>query len=122
MISFPPHCGTTALLETSVSLLENLRLRPDSQSWQRLVDLYTPLIRDWLRRHGLQGSDADDLSQEVLAVVVRELPNFRHDMRQGAFRRWLKNITINRLRTFWRSRHRHPVGTGDSNFEGMLDQ
>jgi RNA polymerase sigma-70 factor (ECF subfamily) len=111
-----------ALLETSVSLLERLRLRPDPQSWQRLVDLYTPLIRDWLRRHALQGSDADDLSQEVLAVVVRELPEFRHDLRRGAFRRWLKNITINRLRTFWRSRKHHPVGTGNSDFEGMLAQ
>ena len=28
--------------DTSVSLLERLRLRPDAASWQRLVDLYTP--------------------------------------------------------------------------------
>jgi RNA polymerase sigma-70 factor (ECF subfamily) len=117
-----PSFWKTALPDTPVSLLERLRLRPDAQSWQRLVDLYTPLIRDWLRRHALQGTDADDLSQEVLAVVVRELPSFRHDLRQGAFRRWLKNITINRLRTFWRSRRHHPVATGDSDFEGMLAQ
>src|SRR5262245_20170825 len=97
---------------TPLSLLERLRTRPDANSWQRLVDLYTPLIADWLRRHALQPADADDLAQEVLQIVVRELPNFRHDLRTGAFRPWLRNITVNRLRTFWRSQHtRELVGT-----------
>lgn len=108
--------------ETPVSLLERLRLQPDDASWQRLVDLYAPLIRDWLRRQELPASEADDMTQEVLAVVVRELPGFRHDLRVGAFRRWLKNITINRLRTFWRSRKRVPVAGGDGKFDALLDQ
>src|SRR5262249_12308299 len=95
--------------ETPVSLLERLRLQPDAASWQRLHELYTPLIRDWLRRYALQLPDTDDLTQEVLAVVIRELPNFRHDLRKGAFRRWLRTITVNRLRVFWRSRKAAPV-------------
>ena len=111
-----------ALPETPVSLLERLRLRPDSASWRRLVDLYTPLIRDWLGRHGLPPTEADDLTQEVLAVLVREIPQFRHDLRAGAFRRWLRTITVNRLRTFWRGRRTRPVATGDSDFGHVLDQ
>jgi RNA polymerase sigma-70 factor (ECF subfamily) len=106
--------------ETSISLLERLRLRPDSAAWQRLIDLYTPLIRDWLRRYSLQVSDADDLTQEVLAVLVRELPNFHHDLRPGAFRRWLRSVTVNRLRAFWRARRVVPAG--DDAFENMLEQ
>jgi len=108
--------------ETPASLLERLRLRPDAASWGRLVELYTPLIRNWLRPYHLQASDGDDLTQEVLAVLVRELPNFHHDLRQGAFRRWLRTITVNRLRTFWRSRKTRPVGSGDVDFESVLDQ
>ena len=38
------------MLETSVSLLDRLRHSPDAASWQRLVDLYAPLIQGWLRR------------------------------------------------------------------------
>jgi len=110
------------MADTPVSLLERLRANPDPRSWQRLVDLYTPLIRDWLRRHALQASDSDDLVQDVLGVLVQELPNFRHDLRRGAFRRWLRNITANRLRTHWRKRGRRPVATGDSDFEGVLNQ
>jgi RNA polymerase sigma factor (sigma-70 family) len=108
--------------DTPVSLLERLRLRPDAASWQRLIDLYTPLVRNWLRQYCLQATDADDLVQEVLSVVVREIPNFQHDLRKGAFRRWLRTITVNRMRTFWRGRRAAPVATGDSNFEQMLDQ
>jgi RNA polymerase sigma-70 factor (ECF subfamily) len=63
--------------ETSTSLLDRLRLQPDQQAWQRLVELYTPLIRGWLRRHALLDQDADDVVQEVLSVVVRRLPEFR---------------------------------------------
>jgi RNA polymerase sigma factor (sigma-70 family) len=110
------------MADTPVSLLERLRLRPDPSSWQRLVDLYTPLIRNWLRWHSLQTSDTDDLVQDALEVVIRELPNFRHDLRRGAFRRWLKTITVNRLRTHWRKQRIRPVATGDSDFEGMLNQ
>jgi RNA polymerase sigma-70 factor (ECF subfamily) len=96
------------MADTPISLLERLRLRPDAQAWRRLIDLYTPLIHGWLRRFGLQPSDADDLTQEVLGVLVRELPQFRHDLRPGAFRRWLRTVTVNRLREFWRGRDRRP--------------
>ena len=55
-------------------------------------------------------------------MLVRELPNFRHDLRRGAFRRWLKTITVNRLRTHWRKQRSRPVATGDSDIDVMLNQ
>jgi RNA polymerase sigma-70 factor (ECF subfamily) len=108
--------------ETSFSLLEQIQLRADSPSWQRLVALYTPLIQGWLRRYGVPGHDADDLTQEVLAAVVRDLPEFSHDLRRGAPRRWLRTITVNRLRNYWRARAHRPVVVGGSAFEDALAQ
>src|SRR5262249_10545500 len=90
--------------------------------WRRLVDLYTPLIRAWLRRHALQDPDADDLTQDVLGVLVRELPNFRHDLRRGAFRRWLRTVTVNRLRVFWRAQRRRPLAGTAADLGHVLDQ
>jgi RNA polymerase sigma-70 factor (ECF subfamily) len=98
--------------ETPISLLERLRLRPDEKSWQRLVELYTPWIGDWLRRQGLAAADVEDLVQDVLVVLVQELPAFRHDLRRGAFRRWLRGITLNRLRQFWRGKRRQATPPG----------
>jgi RNA polymerase sigma-70 factor, ECF subfamily len=110
------------MTETSISLLERLRLHPDPASWERLVALYTPLIRSWIGRQALQASDADDLTQEVLGVLVQELPRFRHDLRRGAFRRWLRTITVNRLREFWRKQRPHLVAAGTGAEESVLDR
>jgi RNA polymerase sigma-70 factor, ECF subfamily len=105
--------------DTSASLLDRLRLRPADDDWRRLVELYAPLIRGWLRRHGVSDADADDLGQEVLTVVVRRFPDFCHNQRRGAFRAWLRAITVNCLRDFWRARRLRPAA---HDFEGVLDQ
>lgn len=107
---------------TSATLLARLRDRADTEAWRRLLDLYTPLLSGWLRRHALQASDADDLVQEVLAAVVRELPHFKHSGRVGAFRHWLRTILVNRLREFWRANRIRPAAAGGSDFAQMLDQ
>lgn len=106
---------------TPTSLLERLRLRPDAASWQRLVDLYAPLVGTWLRSQGVQPADVDDLTQEVLQTLVRELPHFHHDLRPGAFRRWLRGIALNRLRSFRRARRPLPAG-GAPALEEALDR
>ena len=107
---------------TSLSLLDKLIRQSDSESWARLVDIYAPLLRRWLDRYGVQSSDADDLVQEVLSVVARDLPQFEHSRRPGAFRSWLRTILVHRLRNFWRSRKYRPVATGDSGFMRQLDE
>ena len=93
---------------TSLTLLARLQQSDDTEAWQRLYGLYHPLILNWLKRYGVQHSDADDLSQEVLTTISKELVRFDHNGRIGAFRSWLKGILINRLRTFWRARDRRP--------------
>ena len=107
---------------TSLSLLDRLRQSPDESAWQRLVDLYTPLIRIWLRRYALLAQDVDDLVQEVLAVVVRKIPEFKRRSQVGSFRRWLRSITVNCLRGFWRAQRYRPKATGDEDFADILAQ
>ena len=109
-------------MSTSLSLLERLRADPKDTAWQNLVEIYTPLIQNWLRRHQVREADSDDISQEVLAVVIRRLPEFEHNKREGAFRNWLRTITVNCLRDFWRSRKNRPTATGDSDFQELLAQ
>ena len=107
--------------ETSISLLERLRHQPAETDWQRLVELYTPLVRGWLRQNAPTLRDSDDLVQDVLAVVVRRIGDFEHQ-RTGSFRRWLKSITVNCLRDHWKRQRGKPAGTGDSDFLHMLQE
>lgn len=83
-------------METSASLLDRLAGRPDEADWRRLDALYRPYIRSWVLREPRCRGDADDLVQEVMVVLVRELPGFRR-RQVGSFRSWLKAITVHRL-------------------------
>lgn len=107
--------------DTPRSLLERLRHQPDEASWKRLVDLYTPLLRRWLRKSGVKSSDADDLMQEVFAVLLRKLPSFEHNQQRGSFRRWLHTILLNHLRAFWNIRQTIPETADSSQLLQQLD-
>jgi Sigma-70 region 2 len=68
------------LNETPLSLLDRLRRQPrDQPSWRRLTMLYAPLIHRWLQQHDTPEADADDLAQEVLLVLARDLGDFDHN-------------------------------------------
>ena len=114
--------GRPNMHETSLSLLQRLRHSPENEGWNRLADLYTPLIRAWLRRYDVQQSDANDLVQEVLLTVSTDLSKFEHAGHPGAFRGWLKTILTNRLRKFWRARDRRPQPRCDSDMDAKLAQ
>jgi RNA polymerase sigma-70 factor (ECF subfamily) len=107
---------------TPRSLLERLRREPDAASWKRLVDLYRPWLEAWFRQYQLPEADAEDLAQDVLAVLVREMPAFEHNRRPGAFRRWLRGIALNRLRGFWRDRQSGPQPAASEEAAKLLAQ
>ena len=106
---------------TSVSLLDRLKVaRPDASDWHRLQGIYLPLIQRWLARVPGLGDEADDLAQDVFLVVVRELPRFER-RREGSFRAWLRQVTVNRTRSHRRRRRRMPA-VGLDPADGFLDR
>lgn len=106
---------------TSISLLDRLkRAGPDADDWGRFHDLYLPLIRRWLGRVPGLGDEAADVSQDVLMVVVREIPRFDR-RREGSFRAWLRQVAVNRVRSHRRKGRRIPVAGLDP-ADGFLDR
>jgi RNA polymerase sigma-70 factor (ECF subfamily) len=88
---------------TSVSLLQRLQHSPSSADWRRFAGLYTPLLFYWAHQLSLQDADAEDLVQEVLSCVWKEISNFQR--RDGKrFRGWLWTITLNYVRRQHRRR------------------
>lgn len=87
--------------DTSLSLLERARQKSDADSWNRLVDLYTPLLKRVLLAHGVPASDVDDLLQDVFITLVDQIDTFEHSGRPGAFRCWLRGVLTNRVRRYW---------------------
>ena len=107
---------------TAFSLLEELQCREGQAAWQRLFFVYEPLLKGWLDRYDVQAADADDLVQEVLLTVTAEIARFDHNGREGAFRSWLKNILVNRLRSYWREQRRQSRQQSfDQDFQALAD-
>jgi RNA polymerase sigma factor (sigma-70 family) len=108
--------------ETSVSLLVLAGRGGDAEAWRRLEAIYSPLLRNWLRRHGMSAEDVEDLVQDVLLAVSRELPTFEHAGRAGAFRNWLRTTLIHRLQNFFRGVSHRPVAVGGSSWADECEQ
>lgn len=100
--------------ETQPSLLARLRDTGDEQAWSRFVDLYGPLIYNYLRGQGLQDADVADLTQDILRQVASAAKNFEYDPSRGTFRGWLFTVVRNRLRTHWRQEPGRGQGEGGS--------
>jgi RNA polymerase sigma-70 factor (ECF subfamily) len=92
---------------TSKSLLAKARDPSDQAAWRRLTELYEPLLQRWVRPHVAQRADVEDIVQDVLAILVRELPRFDHNQRAGAFRAWLRKVMVHRLHAYWERRGRN---------------
>ena len=104
---------------TSISLLQRLGDAPGADDWRRLVDDYVPMIKRWLRQNGAADSDADDIVQEVMTVLVNRVGEFQRQ-RTGSFRRWVRTITVNCMRDHLRKRKRSPQPTGGSDMMQIL--
>jgi len=107
---------------TSKSLLAKARDCSDQAAWRRLTEIYEPLVERWVRPHVAQRADAEDLVQEVLTTLVRELPRFDHNQRPGAFRAWLRTITVHRLRAYWEKRDARLASAGGPDLREALAQ
>lgn len=103
---------------TSPSLLVRLQAR-ESDAWQRLADLYGPLVFHWGRRCQLSDEDAGDVMQEVFAAVATAIDSYQPE--RGRFRGWLWTITRNKIRDLHRKRERRPVTADDTAARHQLD-
>jgi RNA polymerase sigma factor (sigma-70 family) len=92
--------------DTSLTLMMRVQKDPtDFKAWDEFVQHYRPMIQAWCRKWGLQESDADDVTQEVLLKFLAVIKQFRYDP-DRSFRSWLKTVTQRALTDFARARKR----------------
>lgn len=111
--------------ETRESLIGKLCGSASEEAWTEFAGLYRPLVIRVAIAKGLQHADAEDLAQDVLAVVGRAIGSF-DAAADGSFRGWLfkitRNLCINHLTRSPFSGKRGPIGSGDSDVQRMLMQ
>jgi RNA polymerase sigma factor (sigma-70 family) len=99
----------SAVPSTRPSLLLRIRDAENHEAWQAFVLIYTPLIYNFCKKHGLQDADAADVAQEVMTAVARGIHRFDYDPQRGKFRSWLLTVTRNKFQNFLAKQQAQPV-------------
>src|SRR5262249_56920647 len=60
-----------------------------TDAWNQFYPLFSNVVCDLASHYPLRRADAEDLLQDVWQQIVRSLPDFCWDPRQGGFRTWL---------------------------------
>jgi RNA polymerase sigma-70 factor (ECF subfamily) len=102
-------------------LLERVKGR-EAGAWERLVELYAPLVHHWCRRWELQDQDRADILQEVFHAVVVHIGDFRKETERDTFRGWLRRITQNKVHDHFRRLGREPGAPGGTDAQRRLTQ
>jgi RNA polymerase sigma-70 factor (ECF subfamily) len=101
---------TTAMagefIPTRRSLLTRLKKWDDQASWQVFFDTYWKLIYGVALRAGLSESDAQDVVQDTVVSVARQMPQFKYDPALGSFKTWLLLIVRRRITDHLRKQYR----------------
>lgn len=97
---------------TSLSLLAALRDNVrQHEAWGRFVQRYGPRINRWCRQWGLQAVDAEDVTQNVLLQLARQMETFEYNA-DGRFRSWLKTVAWRAWAKFLDAQRRNPARPG----------
>jgi len=92
-------------LATHASLLERLKDLDDQGGWEEFYTTYRKLIFSFALKHGLTGTEAEEVVQETIVTVARNMPEFRYDPKRCSFKTWLFNLTLWRIQDQLRKRH-----------------
>lgn len=93
-------------LPTRRSLLTKLKSWDNQDSWREFFEAYWRLIYGVAVRSGLNDAEAQDVVQETVLSVAKEMPGFRYDQSCGSFKAWLRQVTRRRIADQMRKRRR----------------
>lgn len=93
-------------IPTRYSLLSRLQNWDDQDSWKDFFDTYWHLIYSVALKSGLTETEAQDVVQETIISVAKDIHKFKRDQSLGSFKGWLRNVTRWRIADQLRRRTR----------------
>lgn len=99
-----------ALIPTRRSLLIRLKNLDDQESWKDFFDTYAKLIYGVAIKAGLSDTEAQEVVQETIIAVSKNIGGFEYDRAKGTFKSWLLHTA--RWRITDQLRRRHPGAAG----------
>jgi RNA polymerase sigma factor (sigma-70 family) len=110
-------------IPTRYSLLSRLQDWDDWASWKDFFDTYWRLIYSVAIKSGLTETEAQDVVQETILSVAKDIQKFKRDRERGSFKGWLRNLTRWRIADQFRKRTNGQWGetAAGSHESGLLE-
>ena len=80
-----PSETEASFLPTRSSLLSRLKQWDDSEGWREFFDTYGRVIHGLAIKAGLRRSEAEEVVQETMVAVAKQMPSFCYDRDKGTF-------------------------------------
>jgi len=91
-------------IPTPRTLLERIKAWDDHDGWREFFDTYWGLIYGVARQTGLNDAEAQDIVQETIVAVAKNISDFHYDPSRGSFKSWLLQQTRWRVQGYFRKR------------------
>jgi len=85
---------------TRYTLLQRACDLNDAQAWEEFVEYYRCFILYILRKLGVAAGDVEDVAQQILLALTRDLPGY--DPSRSRFRSWLSQVIRNAAFSYFR--------------------
>jgi RNA polymerase sigma-70 factor (ECF subfamily) len=93
-------------LPTRRTLLSRLKDWNDQASWREFFNTYRRFIYSVAIKAGLTDAEAQDVVQDTVITVAKQMPEFQYDRAKGSFKNWLQKTARWRIQDHLRQRKR----------------
>ena len=97
-------------IPTRKTLLSRLKNLDDNESWRTFFNTYWKLIYGVAIKSGLADTEAQDVVQETIIAVARNIGDFKYNPETCSFKTWLLQVTRSRISNQLRKERRHVSG------------
>lgn len=105
--------------ETRHSLIQRLQDGGDNAAWEEFASIYRPIIVRIALRKQLQLDDAEDLAQQVLMLVLKNISKWKKDPTRARFRTWLQTVVRNAMINALSRRPKDQASGGTTSLEQL---
>lgn len=121
-VAFPLRIrAMQTISRTTTALLEDLLNPAAQQVWEELDARFRPIIRGFSLKLGLGETDADDVTQETLARVVKSYRQGSYDRSRGRLSAWIIGIARNCIRDWQQAASKRRERRGESAIINLSD-
>ena len=93
--------------KTRPSLLIRVRDASDDAAWEEFYRLYSPLVMAFCVSRGCRHDLAEDVVQETMVCLLKQMPAFEYDPERGQFRSFLCAVVAGRMKAAYKRETRY---------------